>query len=120
MQLQYRIDQGTSLPAGFPVITAREIYSPQIGFATNAAAPGGVIPVIQFVSGNGTNYEIWQISQKSATTWSAPQRVSPPGGNAVFLHMVADIRNNRPDIIWFDHTGSSVHYLSVPDLIAPW
>jgi hypothetical protein len=101
----------------FPAITAPKIYSPHIGFtAAN-------IPVIQFVSGNGTTCEILQVSRRAPDVWTTDsliKNVSSPAEPAMFSHMVADVRDNRPDMLWWNtNNGSSgaVYYNRPSDYV---
>jgi hypothetical protein len=117
---KYDADLNLISTTGFPAITAQKIYSPHIGFTT------ANIPVIQFVSSNGTSYEILQISQRAPAVWttgSLIKNVSSPANPAVFSHMVADVRDDRPDMLWWNtNNGSSgaVYYNRPDDYIAPW
>ncbi|MDR1997457.1 MAG: hypothetical protein LBQ83_03955 [Candidatus Margulisbacteria bacterium] len=121
MDLMYRkYNSSGTETAAQKLLSAPIVYTPQLGFAPNSAAPAGVIPVVQFVSGNGTDYRIWQTSQLAAAIWSAPTASITSGNQAVFLHTVSSITGDQPDMLWYDNLNKKVYFNRAPDKIAAW
>ncbi|GBR75074.1 putative sialidase super family, partial [Candidatus Termititenax aidoneus] len=123
MDLMYRKYNGSGTEiASNTLLSAPKIYTPQIGLAANTDAPNDVIPVIQFVSGNsgGSAYNIMQISQQSDSIWSVPTASITSGNQAVFLHMLPEIIDDKPDMLWYNNLNNKVYFNRAPDKISPW
>ncbi|GBR72524.1 hypothetical protein NO1_0036 [Candidatus Termititenax aidoneus] len=101
-------------------VTASEIYTTQLGLTT------ANVPVIQYVFHDGQNYKIGQIHLKSPTEWSAPTKSITTAGSegagsaSVYAHMLPNVDNDRPYMLWYDYQNKKVWFNNAPDKIAPW
>ncbi|MDR1323005.1 MAG: hypothetical protein LBK68_01040, partial [Candidatus Margulisbacteria bacterium] len=114
---------GTPTYLNESIASAVEIHTPQIGLTT------ANIPVIQYVArDSATDYEIRQVSKKSATVWSAPRKIAPDYGRSVFLHMLPTVYDDKPHMLWFSDTKpdttytnyNTVYFNRAPDYVAPY
>ncbi|MDR2428520.1 MAG: hypothetical protein LBD62_01785 [Candidatus Margulisbacteria bacterium] len=98
------------------VLSEKKIYSPRLSFS-------GDTPLIQYVgSADGSVYQVKMTAgDASGSVWSAPQILSD-ASNAVYVHNVADVVADTPDVLWYNTSDEKVYFankIDIPDLVPP-
>ncbi|GBR76207.1 phage tail protein, partial [Candidatus Termititenax persephonae] len=114
--LRYRIyDTDLEIQSDEIIHSAKRIYSPCLSFA-------GDTPLIQYVdSADGATHQIKQTAKNMDGTWIAPQILSNTP-NAVYVHTVANVTNDLPDVLWYNTIDQKVYFSAktdTPDMVAP-
>ncbi|MDR1323392.1 MAG: hypothetical protein LBK68_03030, partial [Candidatus Margulisbacteria bacterium] len=102
--LRYRIyNDNLVIQSDEIILSAKKIYSPRLSFS-------GDTPLIQYVdSADGSTYHVKMTAKNTSGSWSAPQTLSN-ASNAVYVHNVVDVRNDLPDVLWYNTTDQKVYF----------
>ncbi|GBR74689.1 hypothetical protein NO1_1822, partial [Candidatus Termititenax aidoneus] len=98
-------------------VTERFIFTPKIGITDVG------VPVIQYIQNVVSGiYKVSQISLMNNNTWSKPSDgVTEEKGDALYLHNMPNITNDKPYMLWYNKSDHSVRYNRAPnDVIPPW